>query len=99
MFNVEWDEAKRRRNLEKRGVDFRRAAMIFASPTLEAPDRRRDYGEARIIALGQVAAEKGPAEFYVVVYTWRGDVRRIISAWKAGRDEQSAYRAALTSRG
>ena len=77
---VEWDENKRLKNIEEHGVDFRLAAAIFLSPVIELVDDRNDYGETRIQALGTANNE-----FFVVIYTWRGDVRRIISSWKAGK--------------
>lgn len=82
----EWDEEKRGRNLQKHGVDFIDAVKIFAQPILEKPDHREEYGEERVIAVG--AYEN---DYFVVVYTWRGEKRRIISAWKAGRDEKEVY--------
>lgn len=82
----EWDEEKRDANIKKHGVDFVRAAKIFHNPVLETSDDREDYGENRIIALGH-----WPEYFIVTVYTWRGENRRIISAWKAGRDEKENY--------
>ena len=84
--SCEWDEEKRRRNIDKHGVDFVRAAKIFYNPVLEIPDGREDYGEARIIAIGHW-------EDYclTVVYLWRGEKRRIISAWKAGKHDREAY--------
>lgn len=33
--------------------------------------------------------------FLVVVYTWRGEKRRVISAWKAGKDEEEIYYSRL----
>jgi uncharacterized DUF497 family protein len=87
----EWDEAKRRRNIVERGVDFRLVTRIFEGRTVEAADDRRDYGEARYRALGRVGDE-----FFLVVYTWRGPVRRIISAWKVSEDGQRRYQALLT---
>lgn len=84
----EWDEEKRKDNLEKHGVDFVRAAMIFTKPVIEFTDERRDYGETRLIALGHVGDE-----YYRVVYTWRGPNRRLISAWKAGQDGERRYQA------
>ena len=52
----------------------------------------RDYGEVRWTALG-----RAEAEFFCVVFTWRGDrLIRIISAQKASNDEREIYyRAAL----
>lgn len=82
----EWDEEKRSRNLEKHGVDFLDAAKIFTNPTLERRGDREDYGEERWIALGVHESRT-----FVVVYTWRSETRRIISAWRAGRDDQKAY--------
>jgi uncharacterized protein len=88
--SVEGDEEKRRRNLDEHGVDFRDAALIFENPVVEAEDSRSDYGEIRIRALGHV-----DDEYYLVVYTWRGDNRRIISAWKVGADGKKRYQALL----
>lgn len=87
----EWDEAKRVANLTERGVDFRYVQRIFDHPVLEAEDGRQDYEEKRIRALGQV-----DNRFYLVVYTWRGDQRRIISAWKVGEDGKRRYTAILS---
>ena len=49
-------------------------------------DDRQNYGEDRWIAIGH-----WETNFLVVVYTWRGEYRRIISAWKAGNDEEETY--------
>jgi uncharacterized DUF497 family protein len=86
--SFEWDEAKRRLNVAKHGVDFRRVVQIFESGVLEMADHRRDYGESRIRCLGEAGGR-----VYVVVYTLRGENRRIISAWKANAREQRAYYA------
>ena len=73
--SFEWDESKRSANIDKHGADFRLAAAIFSGPTLEADDAREDYGELRRLALGRVGTE-----YLVVVYTLRGETRRLISA-------------------
>ena len=91
--DFEWDERKRSSNIAKHGVDFREAALIFRSPTLEAEDRRGRGGEVRIRALGHV-----DGSYLMVVYTWRGDARRIISAWKVGKDGKRRYQAAFARR-
>ena len=82
----EWDENKRQSNLSKHGIDFVDAAKIFNRPVLERVDNRYDYEETRIIALGEV---NGVVLF--VVYTWRGEVRRIISARRATKRERNKY--------
>ena len=83
----EWDENKRRSNLSKHGIDFVDAAKIFNRPVLERIDNRYDdYEETRIVALGEV---NGVVLF--VVYAWRGEVRRIISARRATKRERNKY--------
>jgi uncharacterized DUF497 family protein len=86
----EWDERKRLANLEKHGIDFAAAGRIFEGPTVEFPDRRHDYGEVRVGALGEV---EGRVLF--VVYTLRGGKRRLISARKAGQLEREMYGASV----
>lgn len=78
----EWDEAKHRQNLAQRGIGFDDGAMIFASEVVEHVDDRRDYGELRIRAIGM----SGDGLLHLV-YTRRGDVRRIISVRRANRKE------------
>jgi len=90
----EWDEAKRRENLNKHGVDFLRAALMFETPVLEQIDDREDYGEERMIALGEV-----DGTVYRVTYSLRRTCIRMISAMKAGRNEQKAYYQAVFGRG
>ncbi|HJU11284.1 MAG TPA: BrnT family toxin [Candidatus Binataceae bacterium] len=84
----EWDDAKSQDNLEKRGFDFEYAARIFKTgDLLEYEGRHRDYGERRMIAIGEVEGE-----ILLVVYTWREYSRRIISARLASRRERDAHR-------
>jgi hypothetical protein len=84
----EWDDAKRESNLAKHRVDFLSAVRIFEGAVLERVDTRRNYREARISCLGEIGGR-----VYAVVYTWRGDIRRIISARKANARETRTYRA------
>jgi len=85
----EWDDRKSERNLKERGFDFEAAKGIFQSPVLEEIDDRRDYGEIRISATGQIAGR-----FLVIIYTWRENRRRIISARPAKEKERDDYRKA-----
>ena len=84
----EWDDAKRVSNLAKHGIDFVLAARIFEGPVLERVDDRAVYRESRFIALGRVVDA-----CFVVVFTWRGNRRRLISAWKAGHRDTELYNA------
>ncbi len=84
----DWDLAKGERNRRERGFGFEFAALIFEGDTIEWPDDRRDYGEARVRAIGE-------ADGLVlhVVFTDRGEVRRIISARLADRKERKRWHA------
>ncbi len=82
----EWDEAKSETCLRMRGFNFAHAALIFEGPTLEIDDDRLQYDERRIQAIGRAGDD-----VLFVVYTWRGDVRRIISARRSDRRERNAY--------
>ena len=86
--SFEWDERKREGNLHNHKVDFIDVLPIFEGPTLEIIDNRFEYGETRIRCLGEI-----DGRIYVVVYTWRGVNRRIISARKANAREKRAYHA------
>jgi hypothetical protein len=63
-----WDARRSSRNLRERGFDFEFATQIFDGATLEQVDSRRDYGERRVIALGN--AQDIPL---TVVYTDRAE--------------------------
>jgi uncharacterized DUF497 family protein len=90
MADFEWDPEKEKRNIEKHKVDFRTASRIWEGSVLERDDNRRDYRESRIEALGQVQGR-----LMVVIFTWRGTVRRIISARKANPREQRRFEAQI----
>lgn len=93
-----WDERKSEANLAERGFDFDFASAIFAGPTLEREDTRRDYGEQRVVAIG--TADGIPL---VVVYTDRttsGGLieRRLISARRASKKERIAHEKAVEAK-
>lgn len=83
----QWDSAKARRNLQKHGVDFADAAGVFEDEqalTIEDPssDDERRWISVGMDTLGRVL---------VVVYTWRGDTIRLISARPATPRERQQY--------
>ena len=84
--DYEWDPRKAIINLRKHGIDFADAVSVFADEL--ALTLRDPYpGEVRFITLGMDALER----LLVVVYTWRGDRIRLISARKATRHERITY--------
>lgn len=83
----EWDSGKAAQNLEKHGVTFELAALVFLDDRrLTGIDGRFEYGEERFITLGHVEDR-----LHVVVYTESEEAIRIISARKANRREQKRY--------
>ncbi len=80
---VEWDEEKRRRNLEKHGFDFADAPIVFQGPVIIYEDDRFDYDEDRLIAVGFLRGR-----IVAIVYVERNGDLRIISMRKANRYEQ-----------
>lgn len=79
---ITYDEAKRAKTLEERGLDFRRAAEVFSGRTLTRPDDRFDYGEDRFVTAGWL-----DERIVLLVWTPRGSARRIISMRKANERE------------
>ncbi len=49
---IEFDQDKRDKTLQERGLDFARAGEVFASVTVTIEDIRREYGETRYISIG-----------------------------------------------
>lgn len=77
----EWDEKKRVRNLEKHGIDFDDARVIFDGPTLVRRSDRKT--ETRYTVLGFIEETE-----IAVICTFREDRCRIISARRARTNER-----------
>ncbi len=80
---ITFDPAKRAKTLAERGLDFADAELVFAGVTLEVEDKRKNYGEARIICYGVLAGR-----MVVLGYTPRGADRHIFSMRKANEREK-----------
>jgi uncharacterized protein len=87
MTMFEWDENKRRTNIESKGLDFVDAAFVFDGRAAITAPSRYPF-EDRFVS----TAVLDDGKFYSVVWTWRGDVRRIISFRRARDGEERAYR-------
>ncbi len=81
-----WDEAKNATNIEKHGVGFAAAALLFEALTAEIPDARYAYGETRINAYGYIAGR-----LFVCTYAPRCGWRHVISMRKANAREVRRY--------
>jgi hypothetical protein len=83
----EWDEAKSDACFQSRGFDFAYAAFAFADPDrVIRQDGRYSYGEDRYQLIARIEHR-----LFVLVYTPRNEVIRIISARKANQREVKQY--------
>ena len=84
--DFDWDERKAKSNLKKHGVDFADAVgVLYDDRALTIVDTEAD--EERHITLGLDLLGR----LLVVVYTWRDESIRLISARKATRHESKQY--------
>ena len=83
---IEFDPEKRQRTLIERQLDFARAGEVFDDRYFTLQDQRNDYGELRYLTVGKL-----DGRMVVVVWTPRGEFRRIISMRKANEREQAGY--------
>lgn len=81
--SITYDPDKHARTLRDRSLDFEDVPIVFAGLTVEVEDKRKDYGEKRLICYGQLEGR-----LVVVGYTPRGADRHIFSMRKANRREQ-----------
>lgn len=77
---------KRDWTLRERGLDFEEAREVFAGPTIEFVDDRKDYGELR-----RVTFERLRGRLVALVWTERGQTRHIISMRKANDREKAIF--------
>jgi uncharacterized DUF497 family protein len=82
----EWDEAKRRINLTRHGIDFVDVPQVFDGLTVDLLDERYDYGERRLFTLGLLNGE-----VVGIGYTQRGVIIRLITVRRATRNEEITY--------
>lgn len=83
----EWSEAKRLQILRDRDLDFGDAVQVFdGRPIIHMASFRND--EDRYVSIAMIEGK-----LYAVVWTWRGENRRIISFRRARDAEERRYRA------
>jgi uncharacterized DUF497 family protein len=82
----EWDESKAKKNKSKHKISFADTFAVFEDPNAVTLEDFRQ-SEQRYVTIGMDAFGR----LLVVVYTWREDYIRIISARKAVRYEVRQY--------
>ncbi|MBC8030098.1 MAG: BrnT family toxin [Pyrinomonadaceae bacterium] len=90
----EWDEDKNQGSIRKHDLDFADAWEIFEGPLLLETDRRTDYGEDRLTAIGLLGTR-----IVVVTFTESdAQTRRIISLRKALKHERKRLEKEIRNR-
>ena len=86
MIAFEWDPRKAAANARKHGIQFADAVLLLED---ERAVTLRDgvHGEERWVTIGMDAL----ARILAVVYTWRGNTVRLISARPATPNERRQY--------
>ena len=85
--NPDWDPNKAKANSANHGVLFSDAEAVLYDPNGVTRENDRAEDEQRFVTIGLDALGRA----LVVVYTYRGDTIRIISARRATRNEVRVY--------
>lgn len=82
-----WDPAKAASNLAKHGVRFADAETVLYDPDALTVEDADAEGERRYASIGTDAMGR----ILVVVYSYRGNRIRLISARRASKKERRSY--------
>lgn len=85
--DFEWDTNKAIRNESKHGISFETACNAFFDPFLTAQDDEIISGEVRHTVIGMTTTW----QLLYIVYVWRGDSIRLISARFTTTPERKNY--------
>jgi len=83
----EWDPEKAETNEEKHGIKFQDAIRVFLDPNHLLEPAKQDFGEKRFTVIGKVKDRE-----LLLVFTYRQNKVRIISARRAHQNERRKYR-------
>ena len=86
--DIEFDPAKDAANIARRGISLAFGAVVIAKNAGVVEDRRRDYGEVRMLAFAEVRGV-----WFACAYTMRGEVYRIISVHRVREREVAKWLA------
>jgi uncharacterized DUF497 family protein len=87
----EWDENKRKKNIQKHGIDFVRASKLFESRKLVSSTFKN--GEKRFCS---VTFDSEINIYIAIIYTERNNKIRIISARRARKNEKEEHKKSLS---
>ena len=86
---IDFDPAKSAWNVKERGIPFDHVLEADWSKALIGEDKRKDYGEVRLMAYVPIRER-----LHVAIYVQQPRVRRIISLRKANAKERKLYEKA-----
>ena len=84
---VRWDPSKAKANYKKHGVRFSDAETVLYDPMALSFEDEDTVGEQRFVSIGRDAV----GNIFVVVYSYRDETIRLISARRATRKEVRIY--------
>lgn len=82
-----WDEAKRKSNLKKHGLDFKDATLVYDNPDKCTYESSRE-GEHRWMDIALAVIQ---GQLLTLIYTRREHDVRVISFRPASREERKQY--------
>lgn len=86
--DIIWDPDKAAANPKKHaGVTFEEAINVLYDPFALTHEDSTSEGEQRFVTLGM----GGKGRILVVIYTYRNEQIRLISAWKANQPQRRRY--------
>ncbi|MEO7247327.1 MAG: BrnT family toxin [Novosphingobium sp.] len=86
---IDYDVAKRDQVLAERGLDLARAGEAFADFHLTRRDDKHSDVEDRFHSIGMI-----DLDIVIIPWTPRGNLRRIVTMWKANDRERQKYHEA-----
>jgi uncharacterized DUF497 family protein len=90
--DFEWDQEKAFSNQQKHGVSFQNACGVFFDPFVVSLEDETSEGEERYSVVGVTS----DWQILYIVYVWRGNTIRLISARLATSHERKRYESGST---
>ena len=92
--SVIWDPKKAKTNLEKHDIHFSDIEAVFFDPYSLTKEDKNAEGEQRFVTIGMDSLFR----IIVVIYAYKGEDTRLISARKATKKERNAYEKGIRFR-
>lgn len=89
--DIIWDPEKARTNMKKHGIRFSDAEIVLFDPNALTRENLDEKNEQRFVSIGMDAIGR----VLVVVYTYRGEDFRLISARPATKRERESYKEGI----